>query len=457
MTLVALLVTMSVTCILLGMFIPLFVQGMVNIASGKSFDGSVNLSSRNGYFLCYFNNDGRLTQTRADVMPNGKDVEVVTALAAANNCRFDIPTWPESFKVTLIGGGGAGAIGDFSIIDEQVEDVTAKVIKPTVSGNNVVYNFDTDDVNGSMVSDFLNDSYICLAKGKAVRLENGESCADSKNTCRLTVDTSSKTISYQVAGRTSTARLSGTNILTDGDLNSENITACTDTPQFYRKLSSTSGVMIDWRNQITLSTRQSALILKSPKGGSTGEKVERVVPYFTDNGAGQLVISGDNLGKGGRRAVNSGRGGNTRLSLPGGTEIVANGGISGEVEENVYYDEGANAISAKEVAGDNGGIDRFIPAPLKITELRRGNGAIDVSVSGGRATYPGAGGGSGAVSLDAYNLGVVPEPCLTQRTQMSISGRAYELSCSPNEKAAVDIMERSGSGDGASGAILVAW
>ena len=75
MTLVALLVTMGVTMILLGMFVPILTQGLVNIANGKSFDGSINLSRRNGYFMCYYNSDGVLTQSRADVAPNGRDVE----------------------------------------------------------------------------------------------------------------------------------------------------------------------------------------------------------------------------------------------------------------------------------------------------------------------------------------------------------------------------------------------
>lgn len=457
MTLVALLVTMSVTCILLGMFIPLFVQGMVNIASGKSFDGSVNLNRRNGYFLCYYDNDGRLTQTRADVAPNGKDVEVITALAAGNKCLFDIPSWPDSFKVTLIGGGGAGAIGDFSLVDETVEGIEEKVITPTVSGDSVTYNFDTDSTNSAMVESFLNENAICLAKGKAVRVENGVGCADPSNACSLTIDTKNKTVSYNIAGKLSSAGISGANILTDGDLGVINVLGCTDKPKMYKRLATGGSAFFSLGNKVTLRTKRVGLSLDVPKGGELGQKVERMVPYFTSNG-NQLSIPAANLGAGGVSGVKSGMGGNTTLNLPGGAVVIANGGNAGAVEENLYYDEGGNVISAKEFAGENGNIDRFIPAPLKITDLRRGNGANDTSVNGGSATYSGAGGGAGAISLSALNMSVVADPCLEKRTQMSVSGRAYEIDCSPIKKTDVfSIMTRSNSGKGAPGAILIAW
>lgn len=460
MTLAALLVTMAVTCILLGMFVPILVQGMVNIASGKSFDGSVNLSRRNGYFLCYYDKDNNFTQTRVDVAPNGKDVKLTTTLAG-DACKFDVPTWPDSFRVTLIGGGGAGSIGNFDMFDELIEG-TSLTIKPVISGDVVTYDFNTNNANSSLAGTFLGKLNICLASGRSVRLDNPHICAREGTACSLSINTKEKSVSYTVAGEENTATLSGGLVYTSGDLTAIGSGSCPTTPKLFM---SSPSLSFDIGKTISLSAHRSGLKVIASKGGNVGNKVENVVPFFNQNEQGQLVIPKANIGLGGRRTVSGGRGGATRLTLPGGTELVATGGTIGGVEEFKYYNEGANAISSKSYSGEDGEIDRFIPQPLQIITLGKGIGAIDELEDAGDATYSGAGGGSGAIKVNDYNTGVFNEnPCLTQRVRMSVGGRAYELECTPKTRNNFvttgkinDFMERTNSGNGAPGAILIAW
>ena len=462
MTLAALLVTMAVTCILLGMFVPILVQGMVNIASGKSFDGSVNLSRRNGYFLCYYDQDGNFSQTRVDVSPNGKDVVRTTSLVA-EACRFDIPTWPDSFRVTMIGGGGAGSIGDFSMFDEPIAGRTL-TLTPVVSGDVVTYDFNTDDSNFSLAQTFLEKMSVCLESGKSVRLDNPGSCAEVGTACSLSINTDEKNVVYNVGGVESTATLSGGTIYTSGDLTVVNSGICGANPRLVIELPSLNQ-NIDIGKTIGLSLHRSALTVRVPKGGSIGTKIENIVPFFNQNEQGQLIIPRASIGLGGQLGINDGTGGSTRLSLPGGSELVAAGGNVGGVEVFTHYDEGSNAISEKIYAGEDGVIDRFIPQPLQIITLGKGNGAIDETEDGGTATYSGAGGGAGAIKLNDYNFDVFDtNPCLTQRVRVSVAGRSYELECTPKTRdnfvsAGVinDFMERTNSGNGAPGAILIAW
>ena len=62
-----------------------------------------------GYFMCYKYYDGnttKLMQIRADLYDTGT---VFSGPTEVTNCQFEVPEGAESFKITLIGGGGGGA------------------------------------------------------------------------------------------------------------------------------------------------------------------------------------------------------------------------------------------------------------------------------------------------------------------------------------------------------------
>lgn len=474
MTLVALLVTMGVTIILIGMFLPLFVQGMVNIANGKSFDGSVNLSRRNGYFICYYNDAGRLMQTRADVKPNGRDISVVTEEAVnGRNCKFDVPTWPESFRLTLIGGGGAGAIGDFDMFDEtyqpQPEEGCAESVElvPTAERNNRIYSFVNDAKTSCLLSKFFEKTDICLANKKAVSVRYEEGSGEN---CSLKIDTVNKSVSYNVGTVENSANLSGGTVYTNGvGLSSVGgfTGNCSAVPNMNTRLPDGARYSYMLDKTIKLSKARSGIKVKIPQGGETGQKVEQVVPYFNQNSNGQLIISSASLGAGGRRSVNGGKGGTTQLSLPGGVVARAEGGNAGSVDVETYYGDRTDSIALnKTFEGGNGNIDRFIPQPLQIINLRRGNGSKSVDKAGSDATYPGAGGGAGSVWVNNYSSATFggTTACLAPRVRMNVSGSVRELECSPKSRTDFvnagilgSFMKRSGSGEGAPGAILIAW
>lgn len=482
MTLAALLITMAMTCILMGMFLPILVQGLVNIASGKTFDGSVSLSRRNGFFMCYYDNNGRLMQSRADVNPTGKGIDVVTVPASGDGCHFDIPSWPESFRVMLVGAGGAGATPSFEVFDEECDAPentqcsSSLPLIPEVEGNIVSYSYDNSKENFCLVDTLFKNSQICLSNRVGIELDYSPQEGDIPQSHSLKVNINDKSAEYKIENNVASITsvpsysMACSNSTTANGYCSVNsltqertISSLCEAPSFFltglnRHLP--IGSILD------LSYRCSGLRLNVAEGGKLGEKIERVVP-FLEGVNGVLTIPPGNIGRGGRDNINDGKGGDTTLLIPGGSELRAAGGIRGGlVSEEIYDENNMGMIAGVERAGQNGEMDRFIPAQLKIMDLLRGRGAQSADDNAGNASYPGAGGGGGAIRIGAYNESVVRsgDACVAPRVVVNVEGdvESYELECRPNLNLNdfVDIdsfREVSTGGNGADGAILIAW
>ena len=488
MTLAALVIAMGVTIILLGMFVPILTQGLVNIASGKSFDGSVDLSKRNGYFMCYYNSAGELTQTRVDVAQNGRDNEVVTLPASAEGCRFDIPTWPDSFSVTLIGGGGAGATPDFELFDaeyEQSEDdmclSSFSLEADTADAGKVSYYYDNSGEVDCLVSRFLDSMMVCLNNrigGELTYQQSVKTDGSADKDYLLTIDRSLRAMTYTVGDESDTidnigvrnCRMSDGRYCVSGNQHTffRNLPISCSEPKIYLERTHS---LVNLKN-ITLTRMRSGIQVNVAQGGKLGQKLERVVPFFeeTQRDTGIMVIPRASIGAGGIIGVDNGKGGNTTLSIPGGTTLTATGGERGGFEAREFFaSNDDNFISAQTFVGGNGLVDRFVPQVLKITDFRRGIGASDIDTPAVGATYPGAGGGGGAISLAIYNNASVRSgnACVQKRVKLNVSGDAndYELDCSPNLNLAdfnnINMFRprRAGSygANGAPGAILIAW
>ena len=481
MTLAALLVTMAMTCILMGMFLPILVQGMVNIATGKNFDGSVNLSRRNGFFMCYFDNNGRLMQSRADVNPNGKDIDVVTVPAPGEGCRFEIPSWSESFRVVLVGGGGAGATPNFEVFDEECDApegsgcASSTTLVPNVLNNVISYSYDNSEEKFCLVDRLLKNSNICLNNNIGVELDYSAQDGDNPSAYELSVNTGNKSATYKVNDNIASIQSSSGYSMNCSNSKTANGYCTGVAPTQERRVASACASPSFFLTRLNrhvpigsvfdLYYRCSGLRVNVAEGGKVGEKVERIVP-FLEGVNGVMTIASNNLGRGGRHNVNNGKGGDTTLTVPGGTVLRASGGEGGSfVGEDFYDDNNLGVIPGVERAGQNGEIDRFIPAQLKIMDLLRGRGALSVDELAGNASYPGAGGGGGAIRLGVYSNAVVRSgnACVIPRVVVGVvdQGDEYELECSPNLGNAfvnINTFRRvSTGGNGANGAILIAW
>ena len=487
MTLAALVVTMGVTIILLGMFVPILTQGLVNIASGKSFDGSVDLSKRNGYFMCYYNSAGQLTQSRADVAANGRDVNVVTEAAPADGCQFEIPTWPDSFRVTLVGGGGVGATPNFEVFDsvyEPTDDDTCLNSFDITADNSVEgqisYFFDNSVETDCLMSSFISSTMICLDNRRGAELtyqQTADADGAADTNYELSVNNDTKTMVYTVGIENDTidkgirnCRLADGSYCTSGMQHTfvRNLpVACAKPRLFLTRVRS----LVDLGN-ITLSRMKSGIRVNVAQGGQAGQKVERVVPFFeeTQRDTGVMVIPRESIGVGGVNGVNDGKGGSTTLTISEHTVLTAVGGEKGGFEqEELFAINDNNFISGQSFAGGNGLIDNFVPQVLRITDFRRGLGASDISTPAVTATYPGSGGGGGAIQLATYNNAMVRSgnACVQSRVRLNVSGDAndYELDCSPNLNLAdfnnINNFMPRGAGfsgaNGAAGAIVIAW
>lgn len=108
MSLLTILASMIVVMIALVVATPVITKRLHKISSGRNIEGTVNLNSSKGYFMCYMTSTGQLMQIEANILANGSTT-IKGPTSAQNGCNFDIPSRAESFKITLIGGGGGGA------------------------------------------------------------------------------------------------------------------------------------------------------------------------------------------------------------------------------------------------------------------------------------------------------------------------------------------------------------
>ncbi|MBQ4646478.1 MAG: hypothetical protein IJB79_03935 [Candidatus Gastranaerophilales bacterium] len=79
--------------------------------TGMSKDGKINANQSKGRFLCYIDPNGVLKQVTVKYKTNG-DIDENPALNQTKDgsCVFTIPKQANSFKITLIGGGGGGSL-----------------------------------------------------------------------------------------------------------------------------------------------------------------------------------------------------------------------------------------------------------------------------------------------------------------------------------------------------------
>ena len=460
MTLAALLVIMLVTSSLVAMFVPVLVQGLVEITTGKAEDGKVNLSRNSGYFLCYYNNAGVLTQVRADIAPNGR--ATISTTAAAGGCNFVIPQDAAEYKFTLIGGGGGGAKPTFSNREEIAKNDEGIEKQYTLSPSGAKYSFSIDKDTEEWKSKLLNqvwtgtNSYACV-KGCKITINSFlrdlgaddpsvpysiyfkdnvftyQTVDGSWNPTSVTLGENCSVVGTAAVGLVSTA-LSGTCTAADFKVNGVNLTNT---------------------QSIVLSVRQKIFEVGQAGGGESGQLVEQTVSFLDENVANTNTfrITPDWIGKGGAQGAN---GTATTLRLPGSTAVItAQGGKAGSLKNiNIaQLDPSSNNIPANVYAGDNGSYENFVPVTFNITDLAQGIGSSDVATTPVAATYPGAGGGGGAIGLTAIDKTTY---CLNGRSGFTIGGSFRNLDCTPAALPAGTSQIGNG-GKGANGAILIAW
>ena len=443
MTLLSLLVVLLVSSALIVMFIPVLTQGLINITTGKSGRGGVNLSRSSGYFLCYYNEAGVLTQTRADIPANGQATITTTPAPGGNECRFVIPTNADEFRFTLIGGGGGGASASVGL-DETVVENTQFTFKP-----NDIQNINFADTNDkkSILNNFFINSSICVANCNfsPVDFQLG-----AGGTLTLAYDNTNFNFT-----RNNTSQLS----YVGGNCASA---ACTDCLRYITRANqncrgssylSINGHTVPLNDEVVLSARQPVLTVNSSNGGRSGAVVNQTVSFLEPvQGQNYFAIRAADLGTGGagvaanRACADANRGGNTVLRLGGGAApIIATGGECGGTTPQ------DRLLNAREVVrGQNGEAEsRFIPAAMNIINLSRGRGSADVSQAPVAATYPGAGGGGGAINV---NAGGIEE----NRMVATHGGIDVGIDFPRPTVGALNVQSSSG-GAGARGAILIAW
>jgi len=194
MSLVALLFSLALLSILVGMFIPVLTKGYIQITTGKGGFGKINLTKSNGFFMCYYEANGVLTQARADISHTG-EVKLVKEPAPEGGCRFVIPTRQESFKITLIGGGGGGAASGISSIDENLGTVnlyngtSGKITIPAFT--DWLPHISAAKINSALAALFSNNTgssnaYICLTGNNGANLGAANGAGGAKCMVRFT-------------------------------------------------------------------------------------------------------------------------------------------------------------------------------------------------------------------------------------------------------------------------------
>lgn len=442
MTLLSLLVVLLVSSALIVMFIPVLTQGLINITTGKSGRGGVNLSRSSGYFLCYYNESGVLTQTRADIPANGQ-ATITTSSAISNECRFVIPTNADEFRFTLIGGGGGGASASVGL-DETVVENTQFTFKPNDIQN---INFADTNYKKSILNKFFINSSICVA---SCNFSPVDFQLGSGGTLTLGYDNTNFNFT-----RNTTSQLS----YVGGTCASA---TCTDCTRYIRRSTQNcggssylniNGHTVPRNDEVVLSARQPVLTVNSSNGGRSGAVVNQTVSFLEPvQGQNYFAIRAADLGTGGagvaanRACAAANRGGNTVLRLGGGAApIIAAGGECGGTTPQ---DRLLNAMEV--VRGQNGEAEsRFIPAAMNIINLSRGRGSADVSQAPVAATYPGAGGGGGAINVNAGGI---------EENRMVATHGGTDVDIDFPRPTVGDLrVQSSAGGAGARGAILIAW
>lgn len=447
MTLVALVVTLGVVSILLGMFIPVLTQGLVNITTGKAVDGKVNLSRQGGYFMCYYNEAGVLTQTRVDIQPNGH-ATLQSSPAAAAGCSFDIPNNAEEFRFTLIGGGGGGATPTFNIVDTDLHSDEHLIFE--MVGGGYEFTSPTDPAEQWKL-DAWRSFWLTTGNHTCVL-----GCRIFNNFA-IETDIGERAF-YKIV--LTPGRFMFVKILNGVNNTTEVGAYCSPAAGIEEKNASCTsgwfsiaGVRINPGETFELTQKQNIFRVGVANGGSAGTKLTQTVSFLqpTTVGTNTFIIPPESIGRGGDVGND---GGDTTLFLKTDTgddvpDIVARGGRAGTISErDVSLERGA--ISETLYAGRNGELDNFVPVNFQLIRLAQGEGANRTGITPVKATYPGSGGGGGAISHGAYNS------CLEARTGFIVDGLYNDVAACPIDRASVT-HEIGAGGTGADGAILIAW
>ena len=188
MSLVALLFSLALLSIIVGMFIPVLTKGYIQITTGKGGLGKINLTTSSGYFMCYYEANGVLTQARADISHTG-EIKLVKEAAPSGVCKFVIPNRADSFKITLIGGGGGGAASQIKTLDQTLATASlggssTKFSIPSFS--DWTSYISESRINSALAALFSNNTnssntYLCIKGNKGSNLgaangANGANC-----------------------------------------------------------------------------------------------------------------------------------------------------------------------------------------------------------------------------------------------------------------------------------------
>ena len=111
LVLVVMVIT-SLSLLVMGS-VKVMTRNHVKYTTGYAKGGEINTNQSKGKFICYLDSNGRMQQILVKYKPNGE--LSTTKNNSDTKCTFTIPKQANSFKITLIGGGGGGAISNANL------------------------------------------------------------------------------------------------------------------------------------------------------------------------------------------------------------------------------------------------------------------------------------------------------------------------------------------------------